>query len=109
MRERVLAAAEELSYRPNELARSMDTGKSHTTGVVVGDIENPHFGLATRGITDTAKKAGYIVILVNTDEEEAAEIDAVQVLLNKRVDGLIVAPASSAQTQHLRDAGSSPR
>lgn len=102
VRERVLAAAEELDYRPNELARSMNTGKSHTIGVVVGDIENPHFGLATRGITDTAKKSGFNVILVNTDENTAAEVDAVRVLLDKRVDGLIVAPASSVETQHLR-------
>lgn len=102
VRERVLAAAEELEYRPNELARSMNTGKSHTIGVVVGDIENPHFGLATRGITDTAKKSGYNVILVNTDEDTDAEIDAVRVLLDKRVDGLIVAPASSVETQHLQ-------
>ncbi|MET3936617.1 LacI family DNA-binding transcriptional regulator [Arthrobacter sp. OAP107] len=102
VRERVLAAAEELSYRPNELARSMNTGKSHTIGVVVGDIENPHFGLATRGITDAAKKSGFNVILVNTDENTAAEVDAVRVLLDKRVDGLIVAPASSVETEHLR-------
>jgi len=102
VRERVLAAAEELDYRPNELARSMNTGKSNTIGVVVGDIENPHFGLATRGITDTAKKSGFNVILVNTDENTAAEVDAVRVLLDKRVDGLIVAPASSVETQHLR-------
>jgi LacI family transcriptional regulator len=102
VRERVLAAAEELSYRPNELARSMNTGKSNTIGVVVGDIENPHFGLATRGITDTAKKSGFNVILVNTDENTAAEVEAVRVLLDKRVDGLIVAPASSVETEHLR-------
>ncbi|UKA50519.1 LacI family transcriptional regulator [Arthrobacter sp. FW305-123] len=101
VRERVLAAAEELEYRPNELARSMNTGKSNTIGVVVGDIENPHFGLAMRGITDTAKKSGYNVILINTDEERAAEVDAVRVLLDKRVDGLIVAPASSVETTHL--------
>jgi len=102
VRERVLAAAEELAYRPNELARSMNTGKSNTIGVVVGDIENPHFGLATRGITDTAKKAGFNVILINTDEDVSAEVDAVQVLLDKRVDGLIVAPASSLKTGHLQ-------
>ena len=47
----------------------MNTGKSHTIGVVVGDIENPHFGLATRGITDTAKRSGFNVILINTDED----------------------------------------
>ncbi|MFH5880209.1 LacI family DNA-binding transcriptional regulator [Arthrobacter sp. NA-172] len=108
VRSRVLAAAEQLEYRPNELARSMNTGKSNTIGVVVGDIENPHFGLATRGITDTAKKSGFNVILINTDEDTAAEVDAVRVLLDKRVDGLIVAPASSVETRHLQgvqDAG----
>lgn len=109
VRERVLAAAEELSYRPNELARSMNTGKSNTIGVVVGDIENPHFGLAMRGITDAAKKSGYNVILINTDEERAAEVEAVQVLLDKRVDGLIVAPASSVESQHLRHVQDSGR
>ncbi|MCT9870601.1 LacI family DNA-binding transcriptional regulator [Paenarthrobacter aurescens] len=109
VRERVLAAAEELEYRPNELARSMNTGKSNTIGVVVGDIENPHFGLAMRGITDTAKKSGFNVILVNTDEERAAEVDAVRVLLDKRVDGLIVAPASSLETSHLQQVRESGR
>lgn len=102
VRERVLAAAELLNYRPNELARTMNTGKSNTIGVVVGDIENPHFGLAMRGISDTAKKSGVNVILINTDEETTAEVDAVQVLLDKRVDGLIVAPASSVETEHLQ-------
>lgn len=109
VRERVLAAAEELNYRPNELARSMNTGKSHTIGVVVGDIENPHFGLATRGITDTTKKSGFNVILINTDEDTTAEVDAVRVLLDKRVDGLIVAPASSVDAQHLQDVYTSGR
>jgi LacI family transcriptional regulator len=109
VRARVLAAAEELSYRPNELARSMNTGKSNTIGVVVGDIENPHFGLATRGITDTAKKSGFNVVLINTDEELAAEVEAVQVLLDKRVDGLIVAPASSVDTEHLQHVHESGR
>lgn len=99
---RVLAAAEQLGYRPNELARSMNTGKSNTIGVVVGDIENPHFGLAMRGISDAAKRAGYDVILINTGEDLQAEVDAVRVLQDKRVDGLIVAPASSSSTQHLQ-------
>lgn len=108
VRERVLAAAEELNYRPNELARTMNTGKSNTIGVVVGDIENPHFGLAMRGISDTAKAAGFDVILINTGEDHVAEVDAVRVLLEKRVDGLIVAPASSTEYEHLgrvHDAG----
>lgn len=100
---RVLAAAETLGYRPNELARSMNTGKSKTIGVVVGDIENPHFGLAMRGISDAAKRAHYDVILINTGEDLQAEIDAVRVLQDKRVDGMIVAPASSSRAEHLQE------
>jgi LacI family transcriptional regulator len=102
VRDRVQAAAEALGYRPNQLARSMNTGKSNTIGVVVGDIENPYFGLAMRGISDAAKAEGFDVILVNTSEDVGAEVDAVRVLLDKRVDGLIVAPASSTDTAHLR-------
>ncbi|GAA4752162.1 LacI family DNA-binding transcriptional regulator [Modestobacter marinus] len=104
VRERVATAARELDYRPNELARSMNTGRSMSIGVVVGDIENGYFGLAMRGITDTARRAGYDVVLANTSESVEAEIDAVKVLLDKRVDGLIISPASAYETQHLHDA-----
>jgi LacI family transcriptional regulator len=102
VRTRVLEAAAELGYRPNMLARSMNTGKSQTIGVVVGDIENPYFGLAMRGISDTAKRAGYDVVLVNTGEDHASEVDAVRVLQDKRVDGLIVAPALAPDSTHLQ-------
>jgi LacI family transcriptional regulator len=93
---RVNHAAAQLGYRPNELARSMNTGRSNTIGVIVGDIENPHFGLALRGMADVARLAGYHLLLSNSDEQLAAEQDAVHVMLEKRVDGIIVAPCSSA-------------
>lgn len=105
VRDLVLAAAEEMGYRPNQLARSMNTGKSQTLGVVVGDIENPYFGLAVRGISDTARSHGYNVILLNTSEQLALEEEAVQVLLDKRVDGFIIAPCSTNSTKHLREIG----
>jgi len=109
VRSRVLAAAEELNYRPNALARSMNTGRSNTIGVVVGDIENPFFAHATRGISDVASKAGYDVILTNSDEDVDAEEAAVDLLLDKQVDALIVAPASSARVDHLANAGAAGR
>jgi LacI family transcriptional regulator len=109
VRSRVLAAAEELNYRPNALARSMNTGRSNTIGVVVGDIENPFFAHAMRGISDTASKAGYDVILTNSDEDPEAEEAAVEVLLDKQVDALIVAPASSARVGHLASVGAAGR
>ena len=100
--QRVEAAATALDYRPNELARSMTTGRSNTLGVVVGDIENPYFGHAVRGITDAARKHGYHILLSNTSESVEFERDAVRVMLDRQVDGLIVAPASSADVGHLQ-------
>ncbi|MGT2461755.1 LacI family DNA-binding transcriptional regulator [Sinomonas atrocyanea] len=100
----VVSAAEELGYRPNQIARSMTTGRSNSIGVVVGDIENAHFGLALRGISDEVREAGYTVVLVNTDEDLTAEVGAVQELLQQRVAGLIVAPCSSTEAAHLESA-----
>lgn len=101
---RVNQAAEVLGYRPNELARSMNTGRSNTIGVIVGDIENPHFGLALRGMADVARQAGFHLLLSNSDETLDEEREAVRVMLDKRVDGIIVAPCSSLfeDNEHLR-------
>lgn len=97
---RVMTAAEQLGWRPNALARSMNTGRSNTLGVIVGDIENPHFGLALRGISDVARQAGYNVILSNSDEQVELEREAVRVMLEKQVDGIIIAPCSSLASQN---------
>ena len=109
VRDAVSAAARALDYRPNELARSMTTGRSGTIGVVVGDIENPFFSLAVRGITDVARQAGFTVILINSGEDVATEKAAIRTLLAKRVDGLIVSPAKESDVDHLREAARSGR
>ncbi|WP_214412305.1 LacI family DNA-binding transcriptional regulator [Sphaerisporangium fuscum] len=108
VRSRVLAAAARLNYRPNQTARTLNTGRSHSVGVVVGDIENPYFSLATRGISDAVERSGFNVVLANTSERVTAERAAVDMLMDKRVDGLVVAPASASDAAHLRavvDAG----
>jgi LacI family transcriptional regulator len=106
---KVLAAAKELGYQANELARSISTGRSGTIGVIVGDIENPYFGLAVRGISDAASAAGFDVILANSGEEIEKERDAVRVLTGKRVDGLIVTAARTSETSHLQEVRRSGR
>ncbi|ACS59334.1 transcriptional regulator, LacI family (plasmid) [Rhizobium leguminosarum bv. trifolii WSM1325] len=99
--DQVMAAAAALEYRPNELARSMSTGRSGIIGVVVGDIENAFFSLAVRGISDAARLAGFNVIIANSGEELDAEKSAVDLLIGKRVDGLIVTPARCDSIDHL--------
>lgn len=104
-RERVLETASRLRYRANVLARSMRSGTSHTIGVIVADIGLAYFAQAVRGIADAAKASGFEVILANSDEDLAKERAALGVLIDKRVDGLIVAPASVSEVEHLIEAG----
>ena len=109
VREKVLAAAQLLGYQANELARSMTTGRSGTIGVIVGDVENPYFGQAVRGISDVATAAGFDVILANSGEDLEKERAAVRVFLGKRVDGLIITPARITDSEHLDEVQQSGR
>lgn len=102
-RERVLEAATRLRYRPNALARGIRSGTTRTIGVVVSDIQLAFFSQAVRGIADTARAAGFEVILANTDEDVSVERAAVGVMMDKRVDGLIVAPADPLDIGHLEE------
>jgi len=94
LRERVLAAAERLGYRANALARSMSTGVTQTLGVIVADIANPFFGGVVRGISDASRARGFQTLVLSTHEDLAEEIAATDVLIDKRVDGIIVASAA---------------
>ncbi|MFC7596477.1 LacI family DNA-binding transcriptional regulator [Terrabacter sp. GCM10028922] len=102
-RERVQAAAEQLGYRPNSLARSMITGSTSTLGVVMSDIENPFFRRSLRGIADTARAEGFEVLLANTDEQLDKEETAVRLMTERRVDGLVVCPADGGDRSHISD------
>jgi LacI family transcriptional regulator, galactose operon repressor len=100
-RERIREVAGRLGYRANHLARSMITGSTRTIGVVVSDIENPFFSRALRGASGVARRHGYEVVLVNTDENADTERRAVRVLMERRVDGLLVSPGPNAGKAHL--------
>ena len=67
-RGRVLAAVAELDDRPNRLARNLRRQRADMIGVVVSDIENPHFTEMVRAVEDAAYRKGYRVLLCNTDE-----------------------------------------
>ncbi|HIY64958.1 MAG TPA: LacI family transcriptional regulator [Candidatus Agrococcus pullicola] len=93
--------ADELGYRPNVIARSMITGKTQSLGVVCADLSSPFFAEALRGVSDLAKERGYSILIVNTDEDLKAEQDAITLLRDKLVDGVIVAPADVQCVEHL--------
>ncbi|RWR15460.1 LacI family transcriptional regulator [Sinirhodobacter populi] len=98
----VSAAAAEIGYRPNELARSMTTGRSDTIGIVVGDIANPFFAVAVHAMSQVLRAEGFGVLLANSAESLAEEKAAIDTLLGRRVDGMIVSPADMRESSHLR-------
>ena len=71
--QRVLKAAEELGYRPNPIARGLKTNRSYTIGVLIPDLTNPLFPPILRGIEDRLGKAGYTVLIANTDNDPERE------------------------------------
>jgi LacI family transcriptional regulator len=100
-RRRVSQAALSIGYRPNAVARSLVSGATKTIGVVVGDIENPFFAGAARGIADVLERDGYTLLLANSDEDLARERRAVEALHAHQVDGLAVVPSSGDDGAHL--------
>jgi LacI family transcriptional regulator len=92
-RRRVLEAVERMEYRPNRLARNLRKQQAEIIGVVVSDIENPHFSETVRVIEDEAYKAGYRVLLCNSDETPEKQQAYLEMLADERVLGAIVSPA----------------
>jgi LacI family transcriptional regulator len=93
LRERVEAAIRKLNYRPNLIARSLAKRQTHTIGMVVPDIGNPFFPMVVRGAEDAAQKHGYNLLLCNSDDILDKEERAVELLLSKRVDGILLTKA----------------
>jgi LacI family transcriptional regulator len=95
-RVRVEAAVAELGYVPNTLGLSLRFKRTKTLALVVTDITNPFFTSMVRGVEDLASQHGFSTILCNTDESEAKQADYLTILLQKRVDGILLVPARSA-------------
>ena len=94
LRERVEAAIRKLNYRPNLIARSLAKRQTHTIGMIVPDISNPFFPMVVRGAEDAAQKHGYNLLLCNSDDILDKEERAVELLLSKRVDGILLTKAA---------------
>jgi len=94
LRERVEAAIRKLNYRPNLIARSLANRRTHTIGMIVPDIGNPFFPMVVRGAEDAAQKHGYNLLLCNSDDILDKEERAVELLLSKRVDGILLTKAA---------------
>lgn len=105
-RRRVIRAIEELGYRPNRLAQSLRRQRTAAIGVVVSDIENPHFSEMVRAVEDQAYRQGYRVLVCNTDESAEKQASYLEELMEERVVGVIMSPSdpAGAEISQLLDA-----
>jgi LacI family transcriptional regulator len=95
-RKRILEIAERLNYTPNGIARGLVRKQTKTIGLILPDITNPFYPEVARGIEEGAKKDGYSVFLCNTNWEQQRQSQYIQILAEKRVDGIIIAPVADA-------------
>lgn len=103
-RERVRQSAEILGYVPNVIARAMRAGSSQTLGLIITEVGLSVFDLAMRVVIDAAHEKGYQVLVANTNESLSAEKDAVRVMLEKQVDGVILVPSAVDDVHFLSPA-----
>jgi LacI family transcriptional regulator len=91
---RVTEAAARLGYRPNPVARSLRTRRSHTVGVLIPDLNNPLFPPIVRGLEDKLAAAGYVALIGNTDADDDRERTLFEQMRARHVDGFVLATAT---------------
>lgn len=92
--DRVLATADRLGYRPHPLAQGLRKNRTMSVGMVIPDIENPLFGPIIAGAEQVLGREGYSLLITNTDINEGQTSEVVRALVERRVDGMILATAS---------------
>ncbi len=91
---KVEEAITELDYVPNRIARGLVSRKTETIGLIVPDVVNPFFAPVVRGAETAARRAGYRVLLCNSENDLRLEREYIEDLVSHRVEGLLIAPVS---------------
>lgn len=108
-KERVRLACAQLGYVPNAAARGLSGHATHTIGLVLPDISNPYFSGMATAIEETAAAHGCRVFLSNSLRKEDRELRAIENLVARQVDGILVNPVSpESQLRHREVLGELP-
>lgn len=97
--DKIRAAADQLNYKPNQIAKSLKMHKTHTIGLVVADINYRFSTGITRAIEAEAKKNNYTVLFGSSNEDQETFEELINALINRQVDGLILVPVENSQDQ----------
>lgn len=90
-RDEIFRVADQLGYNRNQIARSLVTKETKTIGLIISDLSNTYFAKVASGIEEIAKIYGYSLIISTTGGKEQEELKYINVLKEKRVDGLLFA------------------
>jgi LacI family transcriptional regulator len=90
--ERVREAAARLGYRTNGIARSLRRQRADVWALIISDIGNPFFTSVARGAEDVAQRAGFSIVLCNSDEDPAKEAQYIDIAEREQVSGVILSP-----------------
>lgn len=99
-KKRILDAAEQMHYRPNQLAVSLVKKRSKTIGLIVPDIANVYFANMARGVDEACREHGFTVILCNTNESHDRDMEYINMLADKGADGILYIMAKDS-TQEM--------
>jgi len=102
-RRRVQQRARELDYQPNWVAQSLVTRRTYLIGLVIPDLMHSFFAEVAQGVARKFEPLGYQVVISNSEENPAAEARQLELLLNRKVDGLIVASAQTRKDVEVFD------
>jgi LacI family transcriptional regulator len=104
--QRVEEAVRELNYTVNELARSLQTHKTRTVGMLIPNIASPYYADVVRGVEDVLKQSGYSLFLGNTYDKREEQSRYLAVFRAKQVDGLLlfIAPGDASEVRALVEA-----
>lgn len=94
---RVLEYVQKVGYKPNELAKSLRTGKTKIIGLVIEDISNPFFSNIARRIEAKAYSKGYRIIYCSTDNQPEKTIELIQLFRDRHVDGYVITPSEGVR------------
>lgn len=94
-KERIRRRVKELNYQPNTTARALVTGRTSTIGLVVPDLIHPFFGEVAKGLADALRDRDYNTVIASSEEDPEKEVRAIEQLLSRRVDALVVASSQS--------------
>ena len=89
-RQRIRKLAEELGYKPNLVARSLQSNRTHLVGVIVDRMQSPFAAATVQGIQDGLRHAGYSISIAYSNRDQQLAIEAIHAFYSRQVDGLVI-------------------